>query len=58
MRTRRRGVHSWTPPATAIFSCCYAARDRDRNNAVVLKDYLLTKLSRTGTDEGDIDSSG
>ena len=36
----------------------YAARDRDRNNAVVLRDYLLAKLSRTGADEGDTDSSG
>lgn len=35
----------------------YAARDRDRNNAVVLRDYLLTKLSRIGADEGDTDSS-
>jgi hypothetical protein len=36
----------------------YAARERDRNNAVVLRDYLFTKLSRTGADEGDTDSSG
>jgi uncharacterized protein YeaO (DUF488 family) len=36
----------------------YAARDRDRNNAVVLRDYLFTKLSRTGVDEGDAGSSG
>jgi uncharacterized protein YeaO (DUF488 family) len=27
-----------------------AARDGDRNNAVVLRDYLLAKLSRTGAD--------
>jgi hypothetical protein len=26
--------------------------------AVVLRDYLLMKLSRTGADEGDTDSSG
>jgi uncharacterized protein YeaO (DUF488 family) len=36
----------------------YAARDRDRNNAVVLRDYLLAKLSRTSVDEGATDSSG
>jgi uncharacterized protein YeaO (DUF488 family) len=36
----------------------YAARDRDRNNAVVLRDYLLMKLSRNAADEGDTDSSG
>jgi uncharacterized protein YeaO (DUF488 family) len=36
----------------------YAARDRDRNNAVALRDYLLAKLSRTGANEGDTDSSG
>jgi uncharacterized protein YeaO (DUF488 family) len=36
----------------------YAARDRDRNNAVVLRDYLLPKPSRTRADEGDTDSSG
>jgi hypothetical protein len=36
-----------------------AARDGDdRNNAVVLSDYLLAKLSRTGADEGDTNSSG
>ena len=36
----------------------YAARDRDRNNAVVLRHYLLAKLSRTGADDGDVNSSG
>jgi uncharacterized protein YeaO (DUF488 family) len=36
----------------------YAARDRDRNNAVVLRDYLLAKLSHTSVDEGATDSSG
>jgi len=34
-----------------------AARDADRNNAVVLRDYLLTKLYRIGADEGQTDSS-
>ena len=35
-----------------------SAATGDRNNAVVLRDYLLMKLSRTGADEGNTDSSG
>jgi uncharacterized protein YeaO (DUF488 family) len=32
----------------------YAARDRERNNAVVLRDYLRSRLALTGPDEGEI----
>jgi hypothetical protein len=37
----------------------YATRDRERNNAVVLRDYLLARLYITGPDdEGEVGPSG
>ena len=54
---------AWRPLADAArggdLLLLYAARDRERNNAIVLRDYLIARISPTSLDdEGEMDSSG